>query len=95
MKHIVHIFVFITVSVSVLGTNAQENIEAVQIVQPIGGHSFQYVKGNKLEVILNSAEIRDRYVAVVSIVGLVQSGKSFMLNLFLNYLRATVKLKSN
>lgn len=91
MRAIVRIlFVFIAVGISLRRTTAQENIEAVQIVKPTGSHSLQYVKDNKLEEILNSDEIKDRYVAVVSIVGLVQSGKSLMLNLFMDYLRKTV-----
>lgn len=95
MRAIVRIlFVFIAVGISLRRTTAQENIEAVQIVKPTGSHSLQYVKDNKLEEILNSDEIKDRYVAVVSIVGLVQSGKSLMLNLFMDYLRKTYKVWS-
>ncbi|KAG4078099.1 hypothetical protein HA402_002150 [Bradysia odoriphaga] len=86
------LFVFVTVDISFPTTTAQLNIEAVQIVKPTKTHSLQYVKDNKLEEILNSDEIKDRYVAVVSIVGLVQSGKSFLLNLFLNYLRETYQI---
>lgn len=68
----------------------QENIQAIQIVKPAKNFSFEYVKNNQLDAILNSDEIKDRYVVVVSIVGRMQTGKSFLLNVFLNYLRTTV-----
>lgn len=70
----------------------QENVEAIQIVKTFTNHTFQYVEDNKLEKILNNEQIKDRYVVVVSIVGRMQTGKSLMLNFFLNYLRRTVSV---
>lgn len=62
---------------------------AIQIVQPTGGHSF-VLKIEYLESILNSDEIRDRYVVVISIAGALRQGKSFLLNFYLQYLYAQV-----
>ncbi len=73
----------------------QQKIEAIQIVKSTGNHTLQYVKDNKLETILNNDEIKDRYIVVISIVGRIQTGKSTMLNFFLNHLRKTVKLYSS
>lgn len=43
-----------------------------------------------LEKILETDELKDRYVAIISIAGLPRQGKSYMLNFFLKYLYAEV-----
>lgn len=62
---------------------------AIQIVQPTEDHLFEG-KISELEKILNSEDIRDRYVVVISIAGALRQGKSFLLNFYLQYLNAQV-----
>lgn len=42
--------------------------------------------------ILGSDHLKDHYVVVVSVAGALRTGKSFLLNFFLKYLRAQVRL---
>lgn len=57
-------------------------------------HLF-YLKLDQLEPVLNSNELKDRHVVIVSIAGDLRKGKSFLLNFFLKYLNAQVKKRSN
>lgn len=63
--------------------------QAIQIVQPTSDHAFE-LKLNVLETILSADGISDRNVVVVSVVGALRQGKSFLLNFFLQYLNARV-----
>ncbi|XP_031635624.1 atlastin-like [Contarinia nasturtii] len=62
---------------------------AIQIISPVN-HSF-HLNSNDLNPILESDEIKDRHVVVVSIAGAFRKGKSFLLNFFLRYLYAQYK----
>lgn len=64
-----------------------ESSGPIQILAP-NGNSFEYVENNRLEQILSSDELKDHYIVVISTVGEIQSGKSFLLNIFLKYLRS-------
>lgn len=68
--------------------NSQSN--AIQIVSSVG-HKLQLHLAD-VKLILESDEIKDRYVVVLSIAGGYRKGKSFLLNFFLKYLNAQVKL---
>lgn len=70
-----------------------EPIGPIQILAP-NGTSFQYVENNRLEQILNSTGLKDYYIVVISAVGEFQTGKSFFLNILLDFLRSKV-LKLN
>lgn len=65
------------------------NNSAIQIIEPTKDHKF-LLKINELEQILNANEIRDRHIVIISIAGGCRQGKSFILNFFLEYLRAQV-----
>lgn len=65
-----------------------DTAKAIQIVAPVD-HSFQ-LKADELKPILESVEIRDRNVVVISIAGAFRQGKSFLLNFFIKYLYAQV-----
>lgn len=65
------------------------NARAIQIVEPSENHLF-VLKLDELEGILNSIEVRDRHVVVVSVAGALRQGKSFLLNYFLQFLNAQV-----
>lgn len=87
---IVHIlFAIFIVRPKITVQTSQENVEPIQIVEPFG-NTFHYVENNKFEEILNSEEIKDCYVDIVSITGHHQTGRSLLLNFFLNYLRTQV-----
>lgn len=61
----------------------------VQIVIPTQNHSF-HLELNNLKQILETDEIKNRDVVVVSIAGAFRMGKSFLLSFFLRYLDAQV-----
>ncbi|XP_031633739.1 atlastin-like [Contarinia nasturtii] len=74
--------------------NAESDVElettvAVQVVTK-DNDSFQ-LDIDKLKEILETDEIKDRYVVVVSIAGAFRKGKSFLLNFFIKYLNAQYK----
>lgn len=62
----------------------------IQIVSPGENHTFQLELSN-LKQILETDEIKDRNVVVVSIAGAFRKGKSFLLSFFLRYLNAQVE----
>lgn len=68
-----------------------EPCEAVQVVA-FKDHLFQ-LKLDDLKTILEADNIKDRYVVVVSIAGAFRKGKSFLLNFFIKYLNAQVRLQ--
>lgn len=70
-------------------TVKSDSIGPIQILEP-NGTSFQYVENNQLERILSSDDLKDHYIVVISAVGRFQTGKSFLLNVFLEYLRSKV-----
>lgn len=70
-----------------------ENGTAIQIITS---------KNHRLELnlvelhrILGSDRLKDHYVVVVSVTGTLRTGKSFLLNFFLKYLRAQVSKTTN
>lgn len=65
-----------------------ESARAIQIVAPVE-HSFQ-LKADEFKPILESENIKDRNVVVISIAGAFRQGKSFLMNLFIKYLYAQV-----
>lgn len=80
--------VLTTVNSSVEHVTDENQGHAVQIVEIIN-HSF-ILESNSLQNILNVDGIKDRDVVVVSISGYPRQGKSFMLNFFVEYLKAQV-----
>lgn len=62
--------------------------EAFQIINPVN-HVFQ-LKIDELKPILESDNLKDRHVVVVSIAGAYRQGKSFLMNFFIKYLNAQV-----
>lgn len=71
-------------------TSAAEigSTEAFQIINPVN-HVFQ-LKIDELKPILESDNLKDRHVVVVSIAGAYRQGKSFLMNFFIKYLNAQV-----
>ena len=67
-----------------------DSARAVQIISPVN-HTFQ-LHLSELNEILNNDAIKDRYVVAVSIAGIYRRGKSFLLNFFLRYLYAQVRI---
>lgn len=61
---------------------------AIQIINPVN-HSFE-LQLDELKPILESDELKDRHVMVVSVAGATREGKSFLLNFFIKYLNAQV-----
>lgn len=74
------------------GDDQYTNQQPIQIVAS-EKHTFILQSLDRVERILNSAELKDRYVIVVSIAGALRTGKSFLLNFFLKYLNARVCMK--
>lgn len=66
------------------------NNQAIQIIEQIEDHSFSPKNIAAIERILNSDNIRDRHVVIVSIAGAFRQGKSFLLNFYLQYMNARV-----
>lgn len=64
--------------------------EAIQIIKPVE-HLFQLEQMDTLNKILEADDVKDRYVAVISIAGAYRKGKSFLLNFLLKYLYAQVR----
>lgn len=62
----------------------------IQIIKPID-HTF-YLDLTHFKSILSSDDLRERDVVIVSIAGDLRKGKSFLLNFFLKYLYAEVKV---
>lgn len=62
---------------------------AIQIIDQVD-HSIK-LNTEKLELILEHENIRNRHVVVISIAGAFRQGKSFLLNFFLKFLYAQVK----
>ncbi|XP_055302597.1 atlastin-like [Sitodiplosis mosellana] len=89
MKFVCTFVIF--VSIFCLNVSAEEqNIgQAIQIMAPVN-HTFQ-LQVNELKQILEVANIKDRYVVVVSIAGAFRQGKSFLMNFFIKYLDAQYK----
>lgn len=63
--------------------------QPIQIVAS-ENHILQLQNLDNLEQILNSPELKDRSIIVVSIAGALRAGKSFLLNFFLKYLNTHV-----
>lgn len=64
------------------------SVKAVQIIVP-KNHALE-LRLENFRDILESDNIKDRYVVIVSIAGSFRKGKSFLLNFFLKYLYAQV-----
>lgn len=65
-----------------------DNGTAVQVVAS-KNHRLQ-LNLLEFESILGSEHLKDHYVVVVSVAGKLRTGKSFLLNFFLKFLRAQV-----
>lgn len=65
------------------------NNKAVQIIA-CKNHRFE-LNLQALQQILNADDLKERSVVVVSIAGGFRTGKSFLLNFFLQFLRAQVR----
>jgi ABC-type thiamin/hydroxymethylpyrimidine transport system permease subunit len=61
--------------------------QPVQLVTVTKDHKFE-LNTIALERILCSEKVRDRSVVVISVAGAFRTGKSFILDLFLRYLKA-------
>lgn len=73
--------------------SSEPNTEhGIQILSPTKNHTY-LLEFDELNRVLNAPEIRDRHVVVVSIAGAFRQGKSFLLNFFLKYLYAQVKIQ--
>lgn len=71
-------------------TNEFDSPKAIRIVTPVN-HTF-HLELSELKPILENGHIKDRHVVVVSIAGAFRQGKSFLLNFFVKYLQAQVKI---
>lgn len=65
-----------------------DNGTAVQIIS-FQNHRLQ-LNVEEFYRILETGNLKDHYVVVVSVAGNLRTGKSFLLNFFLKYLRARV-----
>lgn len=66
---------------------------ALQIVVTGADHTFVLDEDTLTEVLLQN-DIKDRFVAVVSVAGAFRKGKSFILDFFLRYMYSTVRRKN-
>lgn len=66
---------------------------AIQIINN-EEHTFK-LSLDSVKKLLETDDIKDRSVVVISIAGSFRKGKSFLLNFFLKYLNAQVKEKHN
>lgn len=69
--------------------NAITHGKPIPIVLAEENHQF-ILDEEALEEILLKDEVKDRNVVVVSVAGAFRKGKSFLLDFFLRYMRATV-----
>ena len=83
-------FLFWCLVAEISFSNGANAARGVQIISPVN-HTFQ-LDLSELKETLSSDAIKDRYVVVVSIAGAVRRGKSFLMNFFLRYLYAQVRL---
>lgn len=67
-----------------------DSARAVQIVSP-KNHTFN-LELSDFKTIVKDDNIKNHHVVLVSIAGAFRTGKSFMLNFFLKYLYAQVKI---
>ena len=81
-----HFFFFFSVSAQGERLKGQP----IQIVEA-GEHTFT-LNEKALERVLLNPEIQDKKVAVVSVAGAFRKGKSFLLDFFLRYLNAKVRI---
>ena len=63
--------------------------QALQIVKTTDNHTFE-LDEELLSGVLESNEIRDRHVVVISVAGAFRKGKSFLLDFFLRYMHSKV-----
>lgn len=63
----------------------------IQIIRPVD-HSFE-LQFAALSEILSDDSIQDHQLVVVSIAGAFRKGKSFLMNFFLKYLYAQVRME--
>jgi atlastin len=75
-------------------TDSGEEGRAIQIVLADDEHNFELDEKALAQVLLRD-DIKDLPVAVVSVAGAFRKGKSFMLDFFLRYLRASVRTHTN
>lgn len=64
------------------------SVKAIQIIAPVN-HKLELQIQNLTEI-LETDNIKDRNVVIISIAGAFRKGKSFLLNFFLRYLYAQV-----
>jgi len=62
-------------------------------IRPNFNNASYFVDRDKLECVFGQKSVVDLPVAVYALAGAFRKGKSFMLNFFLRYLRATVEGK--
>lgn len=70
-----------------------ESSHPVKVIS-VENHVFQ-LNADELKLIFENDNIKDHYVMVLSVAGVFQKGKSFLLNIFLRYLEAQVKKNYN
>lgn len=79
-------FVGIIFALTIPEENSSPSGRAIQFAHPVN-HKFQY-ELDDLKSILETENIKDRQVVIVSVAGSFRKGKSFLLNFFLRYLYA-------
>lgn len=94
MKANLLIIIVATIVVAILCgeifANESDSVRAIQILSPVN-HSF-HLELTDLKSILEKDDIKDHHVVVVSIAGPFRQGKSFLLNFFIKYLEAQVRI---
>lgn len=63
----------------------------IQVVATGEGHTFVLDEDALTDVLLQE-HVKDRYVVIVSVAGAFRKGKSFLLDFFLRYLYAKVRI---